>query len=110
MLGRWCKTMPCWCDLGLIGPLWAICFWPICSAAQESPRSVETVRQEPAWHTVEAADAMSCSIEGKHAIQVYPRSVGRQSVFLFEGSRLTVSTKAQAVYLRLPTVFATPGP
>lgn len=94
----------------LIGPLWAICFWPVCSAGQESLRSVETVRQEPAWHIVEAADATSCRIEGKYAIQVYPRSVGRQSVFLFEGSRLTVSTKARAVYLRLPTVFATPGP
>lgn len=110
MPGRWCKSVPRRCDLGLFGPLWAICFWPVCSAGQESPPSVPTVRQEPAWQTVEAADAASCHIEGKNSIQVYPRSVGRQSVFLFEGSPLTVSTRARAVYLRLPTVFASPGP
>lgn len=110
MLGRWCKSVRRRCDLGLIVSVWVICLWPVCVAGQESQRPVATVRQEPLCQIVEAADTTSCRIEGKNSIQVYPRSVGRQSVFLFEGSRLTVSTKARAVYLRLPAVFATPGP
>src|SRR5262245_61058678 len=105
-----CKSVSRRYDLGLLGPLGALCFAPMCFAGQEPPRSVETVRREPVWQTVEAADARRCRIEGKNSIQGYPRSVGRQSVFLYEGSRLTFSTRARAVYLRLPTVFATPGP
>jgi hypothetical protein len=103
MLGLPCRTNPLRC-------MCAICLWLIAVGALGFPQSVESERQEPVWQLVEAADPASCRIEGKHSIQVYPRSVGRQSVFLFEGSRLTVSTGARAVYLRLPTVFANPGP
>src|SRR4051794_35770102 len=95
MLGT-CNGVVRRCDWRLIGSLRALGFSPMCFAGQETPRAVETVRREPGWQTVDAADATRCRIEGKHAIQVYPRSVGRHSVFLSEGSRLTVSTKARA--------------
>ncbi|MBI3866628.1 MAG: hypothetical protein HY290_32500 [Planctomycetia bacterium] len=107
---RFVTSVPRRCGLGFLIAFSLICFWPLWAAGQDNPRSVETVRREVAWQIVEAADAAVCRVEGRSSIQIYPRSVGRQSVFLFEGSRLTVTTKARAVYLRLPTVFATPGP
>src|SRR5262245_23795070 len=101
---RWRKI------LRLIGQSWAAYCWAFCVAGREASLRAQSLREELAWQLIEAADATICRIEGQHSIQIYPRSVERRCVFLFAGSRLTVATQSRAVYLRLPTVFSTPGP
>lgn len=59
---------------------------------------------------VEAEDTTQCRVEGKSHSVIYPRSVGRKCVILSEGATLTATGVGRAVYLRLPTVFASPGP
>lgn len=110
MIGRSFDCLTCRPKFRLISPWCAICFGLISAAAQLPSETSATEQREPTWHYVEAADTNSCRIDGRHSLQIYPRSVGRQTVFLFEGARLTVSSDARAIYLRLPTVFPSPGP
>ena len=104
------KYVPVRCVLAFVCVLSAACFWPGVAVSQETPVTSAVTRHESRWTIVEAEDATCCRIEGKHDSWIYPRGVGRQSVALFEGSQLSISNDARAVYLRLPAVFASPGP
>jgi hypothetical protein len=64
----------------------------------------------PPTDLVEAEDASTCTISGKHNVYAYPRSVGRKVVVLQEGAQLTFTTTSSAVSLRLPPIFLSPGP
>ena len=78
--------------------------------ADQPETNGKAVLEQAPWTVVEAEDPNACRIEGQSSVQVYPRTVGRRAVILLPGSRLTASTEARAVYLRLPVVFASPGP
>lgn len=59
---------------------------------------------------VEAEDTTQCRVVGTSLSAIYPRSAGRKCVILSEGAKLTATGVGRAIYLRLPTVFHTPGP
>ncbi|MFC1452253.1 hypothetical protein ACFLSJ_02790 [Verrucomicrobiota bacterium] len=79
------------------------------SKQYEQLKTTSLVRWAP-WVVVEAEDPLVCRREGPVYIEEYPRTVGQKVAAICEGGRLSMSTDAGAVYLRLSTEFTPPGP
>jgi hypothetical protein len=60
--------------------------------------------------TVSAEDAAAVPVQGEKRIGIYPRGINRNSLFLYEGARATVTGGGRAIYLLLPPFFGDPGP
>lgn len=85
-------------------------FWVLTATSAFAQNALPDQQADVTGVIVEAEDTTKCRVDGTHLSAIYPRSVGRKCVILDVGSKLTVTGTGRAVYLRLPTMFQTPGP